>query len=185
MIYGYVLNNKILEIGTRRELRRQSLGQRVNVFTLENFSSKHFALVKTCTEVKKEVEKFILPKLAFTFDSTHTSACFVGRHTGPFYRSGDKVDGQTLKLLERVSKVEVVFQQHRRWHEPLGYLSWVEGILERPLTVQFVDYDRHNDYTSCACRSALWRWNQRKQALEELQAGEAGAIAKQRLIWTS
>ncbi|KAG9528128.1 hypothetical protein KCU93_g4530, partial [Aureobasidium melanogenum] len=169
MVYGHVLNNKTLTIGTRRELRRQSRVQRHNQFTLENFNSKHFALIKTCTKINEEIEKFVLPKIGFTFLSTDALARFLGGRTGYGIYLGAESDEYSSKLLQKLCKVEVEIQKHRRWYEPLEAMKWVERTLEYPLNVTFVDYDRDEDYTSRACREAVRRWNERIQELKALQ----------------
>ncbi|KAG9858618.1 hypothetical protein KCU98_g512, partial [Aureobasidium melanogenum] len=172
MVYSHVLTSKTLSIDTRRELRRQFRAQRHNQFTLENFNSKHFALIKTCTKIKEEIEKFVLPKVKFTFLSTDAFAHFLGGRTSYGFYLDNESDSCTSKLLEKVSGVEVEIQKHRRWYEPLEAMGWIETALQHPLNIDFIDYDRDEDYTSRACREAVRRWDERMQELKTLQAKE-------------
>lgn len=166
MVYSHVLANKALEIGERRMLRRQ----RYNHFTLVDFDSKHFALVKTCTEIKKEVEKFILPKLAFTFLSTNAFANFLGCCTG-YSDSSEEMDDHTFKLLTKIANVEVVIDKKCRWYwcRPFHAMDWVARTLKRPLNIEIVDHDSDEGYTSRTYREAVRKWDNRIQELKALQ----------------
>lgn len=170
MIYGHVLADKALEIGPRRELRRQSLAQRYNQFTLANFDSKHFAVSQTCREIRKEVEKFVLPRLAFSFLSTNAFACFLGRRTGFPYTRDDELDEHTLNLLKRASSIQIVIEKHEHWWYPLYAAHHIERALKHPLNVEFVDCDRAEGYISRTCREATKSWSEHMERLKALQS---------------
>lgn len=169
LVYSHVLASKDLEIGERRILRRQ----RYNEFTLANFDSKHFALLKTCTEIKKEVEKFILPKLAFTFLSLNAFANFLGRRTG-YSDSSEEIDDHAFKLLTKIANVEFVIDKQCRWYwcRPFHAMDWVVRTLKHPLNIEIVDHDSDEGYTSRTYREAVRKWDKRIQELEALQTDE-------------
>ncbi|KAH0365969.1 hypothetical protein KCU65_g5707, partial [Aureobasidium melanogenum] len=153
------------------KLPLESLARRRNQYTLENFNSKHFALNKTCTSIKEEIEEFVLPKVAFTFLSTDAFACFLGGRTSyyGFYLDAE-IDEYTSKLLQKITKVEVKIQNPLRWYCPFEALDWIQEALELPLNIEFFDYDCDGNDTSRACQEAIKRWDQWMQELEALQA---------------
>lgn len=98
-IYRYAMGAIELEIGDRRALRRESIANRYNRFAHKNFTIHHFSLLRTSSQIRKEVQAYALNKLSFRVT--------LGYRLDYPGEERDKIDDQILLMLQTAKKITI------------------------------------------------------------------------------
>ena len=167
MIYRFALAAPELEIGERRALRRDSVANRYNRFTLVNFTIHHFSLLRLSKQIRAEVhESGAMTELSFKVTSTVALEGFLGYRIDYPGEEEDKIDDQVLLTLQKAKSIEIHLKKgFNHWSAPMGTVGWLGTTLENPTKIKLVDSAGKEKVPDEVFNDAVARWKRFAETL--------------------
>ena len=165
MIYRYVFGIDLI-IGDRRVLRRESIANRYNRFSLNNFTINHFSLLRISTQIRKEVQAYALNELSFTITSTNALEGFLGYRVDYPGVERDKINDQVLLLLQTAKKITVYIKKSfGSWDAPMGTVGWLGATLKDPSKIKLVSRVDQDELPADVLHDVVSRWKRFAETL--------------------